>query len=217
MSGQHWRMTVYDLVTGAPTVLPARSHGFVYAAQGVAEFGAATRAEAAATARIAEGEGVFANAGDRIETAGTAWLFELAPASLPLRAATGLVPVLSRIAVVDDGPHILRADQVVSEAGAVTPAHRHRGPGIRRLERGLLQAEVGDAVDRIAAGGAWFETGHETVVGTNISGGTNRFVRVMLLPAELAGGLSSFLAASPAEAAKPRAATLTLFGEQPVG
>ncbi|WP_204323924.1 hypothetical protein, partial [Stenotrophomonas maltophilia] len=75
---------------------------------------------------------------------------------------------------------ILRADRVESKAGAQTPAHRHRGPGIRRLEHGLLRAEVGDALDRIGAGGAWFESGHETVVGTNISGGTNIFVRVML-------------------------------------
>ena len=217
MSGQHWRMTVYDLAAGAPAVLPARSHGFVYAAHEAVELGAATRADAAAIATIAEGEGAFVNTGDRIETTGTAWLFEIAPASLPLRREPGLSPVLSRIAVIDDGPHILRADRVEAPAGAVTPAHRHRGPGIRRLERGLLEAEVGDAVDRIAAGAAWFETGHETVVGTNISGGANRFVRVMLLPAELAGGLSSFVAASPAEAAKPRAVALTLFGEQPVG
>ena len=112
MSGQHWRMTVYDLAAGAPAVLPARSHGFVYAAHEAAELGAAIRADAAAIATIAEGEGAFVNAGDRIETTGTAWLFEIAPASLPLRREPGLLPVLSRIAVIDDGPHILRADLV---------------------------------------------------------------------------------------------------------
>ena len=98
---------------------------------------------------------------------------------------------------------VCRADRVESQPGAQTPAHRHRGPGIRRLASGLLCAEVGDHLDRIGAGGAWFETGHETVVGTNVSGGVNVFVRVMLLPTELAGGKSSFIAATPAWAVRP--------------
>lgn len=212
MSGQHWRMTVYDLGPGAACAVQERSFGFIYAERGEAAVTAGGRTEP-----VAPGEGAFAAAGDRIASTGNAWLYEIAPSSLPLRFDAGLSPVLSRIAIVDDGPHILRADRVESQAGAQTPAHRHRGPGIRRLEHGLLSAEVGDALDRIGAGGAWFESGHETVIGTNISGGTNIFVRVMLLPAELAGGLSSFVAASPADAAKPRAVNLRLFGERPVG
>ncbi|MGL4285944.1 MAG: hypothetical protein ACRCVA_06350 [Phreatobacter sp.] len=212
MSGQHWRMTVYDLGAGETCAVSARSFAFIYA-----ERGEATVASGGRTEPVAPGEGAFAVAGDRIASTGNAWLYEIAPSSLPLRFDAGLSPVLSRIAILDDGPHILRADRVESQAGAQTPAHRHRGPGIRRLEHGLLRAEVGDELDRISAGGAWFETGHETVVGTNISGGTNIFVRVMLLPAELAGGQSSFVAVSPAEATKPRAVNLRLFGECPVG
>lgn len=212
MSGQHWRMTVYDLGAGAAFAVSARSSAFVYAERGEASVASGHRTEP-----VAAGDGAFAAAGDRITSTGNAWLYEIAPSSLPLRFDAGLSPVLSRIAVVDDGPHILRADRVESQADAQTPAHRHRGPGIRRLEHGLLRAEVGDQLDRVGAGGAWFETGHETVIGTNISGGTNIFVRVMLLPAELAGGLSSFVAATPADAAKPRAVNLRLFGERPVG
>jgi hypothetical protein len=141
-------------------------------------------------------------------------VYEITPGATPPRLNDGLSPVLSRVAVVSEGDQLLRADRVESPAGAQTPAHRHRGPGIRRLASGLLRAEVGDHLDRIGAGGAWFETGHETVVGTNISGGINVFVRVMLLPTELAGGKSSFIAATPADAAKPRDVKLTLFGER---
>lgn len=109
---------------------------------------------------------------------------------------------------------MIRADRVESPSGAQTPAHRHRGPGIRRLERGQLLAQVGDRIDRIEAGQAWFESGQETVVGLNISGGGNAFIRVMLLPSDLAGGRSSFIAATSEDAAKPRAANVRLFGER---
>jgi hypothetical protein len=211
MSGQHWRMTVYDLGAGTACTVAERSHAFVYA-----ERGEAAVASGGARQAIATGDGAFAEAGAVVTSTGNAWLYEIAPSSLPLRFDEGLSPVLSRIAVVDEGPHILRADRVESQAGAQTPAHRHRGPGIRRLQFGLVRAEVGDELDRIGAGGAWFETGHESVVGTNISGGVNAFIRVMLLPAELAGGKSSFVATTEADAAKPRAVNLRLFGERPV-
>jgi hypothetical protein len=211
MSGQHWRMTVYDLGRGASCAVSDRSYGFVYA-----QDGAASITTGGVSQTIEPGDGAFATVGARVASPGNAWFYEIAPSSLPLRFEVGLEPALSRIAILDEGSHILRADRVESQAGAQTPAHRHRGPGIRRLEHGLLRAEVGEDLDRVSAGGAWFETGHESVVGTNISGGVNIFVRVMLLPAELAGGKSSFIATTAADAAKPRAVNLRLFGELPI-
>jgi quercetin dioxygenase-like cupin family protein len=207
MSRQQWRISVYDLGAGQSCAVTASGHAFVYAAGGDATVAGAT---------IAAGEGAFASGGEAITSAGGAWLYEIAPGAPPPRNEDGLSPVLSRLAVLGEGEHMLRADRVESQAGARTPAHRHRGPGIRRLESGLLIAEVGDDLDRIGAGGAWFETGHETVVGSNISGGVNVFIRVMLLPVELAGGQSSFIAATPADADKPRAVNLRLFGERPI-
>jgi hypothetical protein len=205
MSARQWRMSVYDLNSGANCAVAAGGHAFVYAATG----SATVAGEALDT-----GDGAFAGAGDAISSFGDAWLFEIASGAMPPRLEDGLSPVLSRIVMLGEGDQLLRADRVESPAGAQTPAHRHRGPGIRRLASGLLRAEVGDHLDRIGAGGAWFETGQETVVGTNISGGTNVFVRVMLLPTELAGGKSSFIAATPADAAKPRDVKLLLFGER---
>jgi hypothetical protein len=205
MSAQQWRMSVYDLNSGASCAVAAGGHAFVYAAVG--------RATVAGEA-LDTGEGAFAGAGDAIASFGDVWVYEIASSATPPRLDEGLSPVLSRVAVLGEGEHMLRADRVESQAGAQTPAHRHRGPGIRRLASGLLRAEVGDHLDRIGAGGAWFETGHETVVGTNVSGGVNVFVRVMLLPTELAGGKSSFIAATPADAAKPRDVKLRFFGER---
>ncbi|WP_439495406.1 hypothetical protein [Bosea sp. (in: a-proteobacteria)] len=207
MSRQQWRISVYDLGAGKSCVVAAAGHAFAYAAGGDATVAGAT---------VAAGDGAFAAGGEAVTSSGGAWLYEIAPGAAPPRIEDGLSPVLSRLAVLGEGEHMLRADRVESQAGARTPAHRHRGPGIRRLESGLLIAEVGDDLDRIGAGGAWFETGHETVVGSNISGGVNVFIRVMLLPVELAGGKSSFIAATPADADKPRAVNLRLFGERPI-
>ena len=110
------------------------------------------------------------------------------------------------------GPAIVRADRVEFPPGAVTPRRRHHGPGLRRLLKGCLLAELGDAIMRLDAGDARFERGAEDVVGSNVGEGPAAFVRVLVLPAELAGGASSFAAADEAEAAKPRAVKLRLLG-----
>jgi hypothetical protein len=208
MSDVQWRITAYDLDRDGQYSVPAEATTFVYAAQGKASVSGHGSEQV-----VEMGEGLFAGLGARIASTGNAWLFEIGPIGTEIRVDHGVSPVISRIARIDKGVYIIRADRVESQAGARTPAHRHRGPGVRRLERGVLRAEVGDHLDRIAAGGAWFETGQERVVGTNISGGANVFVRVMLLPAELMGGKSSFIPMTPADAAKPRPVNLRLFGE----
>jgi hypothetical protein len=199
------RMTVYDLHPAANVRLEAGHLAFAFAHSGEM---------LVAGKPIASSEGDFVRPGEAVSTTGCAWLFEVSPGNASVRP--GLSPVLSRLVTPPDEDLMLRADRVESTDGAQTPAHRHRGPGIRRLLHGLLLADVGGHLDRIGPEQPWFESGTEAVVGKNISGGTNAFVRVMLLPAALAGGQSSFIAMSPKEAAKPRAATIRLLGEHPV-
>lgn len=212
MSDRDWRITVYDLGKDGRYSVPVQATTFVYVEQGEARLGLQSGEHG-----VLMGDGLFAGPGAQVASTGCAWLFEIGPSGTAILVDRGVSPVISRIATIDDGPYMIRADRVESQAGVQTPAHRHRGPGVRRLERGLLRAEVGDHLDRIAAGGAWFETGQERVVGTNISGDVNVFVRVMLLPAELMGGKSSFIPMTPADAAKPRAVNLRLFGEHNLG
>ncbi|MFN6999888.1 hypothetical protein [Elioraea tepidiphila] len=100
-------------------------------------------------------------------------------------------------------PMLLRADRVDFPPGAVTPRHGHAGPGIRRLLAGRLFAEIGETHRRIDAGEAWFESGLEPVVGHNIAP-ASAFVRCMVLDPDLLGR-PTFRAASPEDAAKPRA------------
>lgn len=202
-----FRMTAYELCSDAVIRMQPDTVSAIFARQGEA---------VVVDERVAEDGAAFALAGEALSTSGCAWLFELGPAEARLRREEGLQPILSRIATAPEGELILRIDRVGSAAGAQTPAHRHRGPGIRRLVSGLLHAEVGGHFDRIGPGQAWFESGREDVVGTNVSGGDNSFVRVMLLPSELAGGVSSFVAASPVDAAKPRAAQIQILGERKI-
>jgi len=204
MARQH-RITVYDLLPQASHRLPLDHLAFVFAQSGDAMAG---------SRRLVEGAGDFVQPGEAVSTAGCAWLFDVAPGNEAVRLDAGLSPVLSRIVILPEEDFVVRADRVESEAGARTPAHRHQGPGIRRLQQGLLLADVGANLDRIGPGQAWFESGMEAVIGTNVSGGRNAFVRVMLLPASLRGGQSSFIAMTPEEAAKPRAANIRLLGEQ---
>jgi hypothetical protein len=207
MSNPSWRMTVYDLAPASRCTVALGGHAFVYAAGGPLTV---------AGTDIATGEGAFAGEGDIIASSHPAWVYEVVPGMAAARREAALSILLSRLVVVPKGGCMIRADRVESLSGAQTPAHRHRGPGIRRLERGQLLAQVGDCIDRIEAGQAWFESGQETVVGLNISRGVNAFIRVMLLPSDLAGGHSSFIAATSEDAAKPRAADVRLFGERPI-
>ena len=112
-----------------------------------------------------------------------------------------------------EGSFFVRADAVTSPSGAQTPRHGHRGPGIRRLLKGRLLAQMDETIVQISAGQAWYESQGHWIIGTNISQDENTFIRVMVLPNDLAGGQSSFVPFSPEEARKKRDVSYHLFGE----
>lgn len=210
MTAQTWRISVYDLaLRSGETTLSGSGYRFVYAASGRVE------------ARFSDGEaaaetddGFLARGALELRGSGTAWVYDADPAGSAPIEAEGVSLVLSRRFTLPDGEkRLIRADRVQSSSGSRTPRHGHRGPGIRRLLFGRLMAEVADGYDRIEAGQPWFETGHEPVVGINIHTGDSAFVRMMVLPVDLAGGKTSFMPTTPEDALKPRAVTFRLFGE----
>lgn len=206
------RLSVYDLALGPDaSSIAVTGTAFVYIASGTAQL-----ADQAGSAAIEADNGQFVTGAFTIAGSGTAWLYEFAPASQPVLDGASISLVISRrLPRAFDGNRIFRADRVESNPGAQTPLHGHRGPGIRRLLKGRLHAFIGeDAVDRLDAGHAWFETGTDWVIGKNIHDSASAFVRVMILPAELAGGTSSFVPATAEEASKPRSVTYRLFGER---
>ncbi len=147
----------------------------------------------------------------RIEGSGELWTFELSAQS-----AAQLTPdQQSRCIIAHDidldpeAPVVLRADRVEFPEGMETPRHGHKGAGIRRLYRGRLVAEIGSEFRRIDSGDAWFETGHEPVIGRNIAP-SSAFVRALALQPEL-HGKPTFIPWSDAEAAKPRGTQRTEY------
>lgn len=204
---QH-RLSVYDLAVSAePRKIGVSGVAFVYVASGTAVVDGT---------EVAEDDGYFVDGPFDISGNGTAWLYEFAPISQPVLEGEGISLVISRrLPQAYTGERIFRADRVESNPGSQTPLHGHRGPGIRRLLKGRLHAYIGEDSERIDAGHAWFETGKDWVIGKNIHDSASAFVRVTILPAELAGGISSFVPASEEEAKKPRSVTYRLFGERP--
>ena len=146
-----------------------------------------------------------------IHGSGELWTFELSAES-----AGQLTPhQQSRCIIAHDidldpaAPVVLRADRVEFPEGMETPRHGHKGAGIRRLYRGRLVAEIGHEFRRIESGDAWFETGHDPVIGRN-SAPSSAFVRALALQPEL-HGKPTFIPWSDAEAAKPRGTQRTEY------
>lgn len=205
-----WRMAVYDLPLDENTVsLPDGATRFFYVREGTA----VVRSGGNAT-ELAADDGVISVGRADLHGSGMVWVYEAGPHRMAfIDAASASLVLARRVQLGPPGPILFRADRIESPAGSATPRHGHRGPGLRRLLYGRLMGEIGDGHERIDPGHAWFETGKDPVIGTNIHTGTSAFVRAMLLPPELYGGGTSFVAADPTEAAKPRAVTNRIFGE----
>jgi hypothetical protein len=205
-----WRMTVYDLHLNWDTAeLPAGVHRFLYALDGQVSV-----ATGNAKIDLPADDGMFSQGVTQITGPGTIWVYEIGPDEPPSRPDPSRSIVLSRRFTLElPPPWLLRADRIESSPGSATPRHGHRGPGMRRLIKGRLLAQIGDDFERIDPGHAWFETGNDPVIGTNVHIGNSAFVRVMLLPIELQGGKSSFVPTTAEDASKPRAVMQRLFGE----
>ncbi len=204
------RISVFDVALAeAGLDLPEGAERFVYVLNGEGRL-----VDAAGSSALAADTGRFCRGGGRLAGEGVAWVFEISP-DRPRLAGPRASLVLSRpIPAAPDGPGLLRADRIEMRADTVTPRHRHRGPGIRRLLRGGILGEIGDSFERIDPGHAWFESGDDPVIGTNLHPGGSAFVRVMVLPAELLGGKTSFVATDAGEAAKPRLVQNRVFEER---
>jgi quercetin dioxygenase-like cupin family protein len=168
--------------------------------------------EAGNTVELETGECRLFEAAIALHGPGEAWTFELSAsqAEMAVTAAERDRVILARL--IDRNPTepvLVRADRVEFPPGVVTPKHGHKGPGIRRLIEGRLVAEIGDQVQRIDAGDAWFESGLDPVVGLTVAP-ASAFVRVMVLDPALLGK-PTFIPWSAEDAAKPRGTERTLF------
>jgi quercetin dioxygenase-like cupin family protein len=111
--------------------------------------------------------------------------------------------------------YLMRCDRVDFPPGGIAYTHTHQGPGIRCLVRGRLTVETQGRTSPIRPGEAWFESGPEPVYAAASSTEPTSFVRVMILPAALAGK-SSIRYVDPADQDKPRTQSYTVFVDQPI-
>jgi quercetin dioxygenase-like cupin family protein len=206
------RLTVYDLAPGSCSPFDAAAARYVFVVDGTVCLDAPD-----GSAVLSAGHGAPIPAAADLAVHGTAWLCESAPAETGLADPAQASVVLSKSFDFPEASEALfRVDRIDLTAGARTPVHFHRGPGIRRLLYGRVRVAIGDDVLGVGPGGAWFEPGDEPVLGENAEDGASAFLRVSLLPIELIGGKSSFRPASAAEAAKPRAVGQGLLHERAV-
>jgi quercetin dioxygenase-like cupin family protein len=102
------------------------------------------------------------------------------------------------------------------EPGGVALPHRHRGGGIRCLLPGALEVTVGEgAPRRVRPGEAWFESGREPVLARAAEAEATSFIRCSIQPREIRGR-SSILYVDPADAARSRPRTYTVFVDDPI-
>ena len=149
------------------------------------------------------------------------WRFEIVPASAAddgRLAGPGLrsaVKLAAETVLPEADGWLMRCDRVDFPPGAVTPKHTHKGPGIRCLLSGAVDAKIGDTRRVYHAGQAWFEAGPDPVVGTPSASAPTAFVRWMVLPRALLG-LPSFRYWDEAAKAVPRSQSFRLFFDEPM-
>jgi hypothetical protein len=120
------------------------------------------------------------------------WRWELAPiGGAPILAAgrhsTSRVKLSTPIERLAASKVLMRADSVTFPPGGCAYLHTHQGPGIRCLIDGGIRIDMEGASSCYAPGGAWFEAGPAPVFAQAAQDRASRFIRVMILPAELKG------------------------------
>lgn len=110
---------------------------------------------------------------------------------------------------------LVRCDRVDFAPGGIAYRHVHPGPGIRRLLFGELTIEAEDGLHTYGPGEAWFEGADYPVLARASPSDDTAFVRVMFVPAELAGR-RTIRYLDPADEDRPKLQRATILLEEPL-
>jgi hypothetical protein len=113
------------------------------------------------------------------------------------------------------GELLMRGDSVAFPPGGCAYLHRHQGPGIRCLIDGGIRIDTHGRSTSFGPGGAWYESGPDAVFAQAASDRTSRFIRVMILPRELAGK-SSIQYVNEEDKAKPKSQQYKIYADAPI-
>jgi len=142
------------------------------------------------------------------------WRWELAPTAGvavlgPAAATASRVKLCCELAWPIAESLLMRCDSVAFPPGGCAYLHTHQGPGIRCLIDGGIRIDTEGTSHCYAPGGAWFEAGPEPVFAQAADRPT-RFMRVMVLPAQLLGQ-SSIAYVNAEDRAKPKSQRYKMY------
>ena len=119
---------------------------------------------------------------------------------------------------IDDPPvgdWLVRCDRVDFPPGGVAYRHTHPGPGIRVLLHGRIRIDSAGESHEYGPGEWWFESGPEPVYAAASETEESAFVRVMLVPPELAGQ-RTIRYVDAADEDKPKLQRARIYLEEPL-
>lgn len=149
------------------------------------------------------------------------WRWELAPEDSEPIPARGIGETsIENLSAPLNGPDpvsdwIMRCDSVKFPIGGTALTHTHQGPGIRCLRQGQIRIDTPAGSTHYLPGQAWFEAGPDPVFAQASELECTKFVRVMILPAELRGK-SSIQYVNPDDHEKPKSQRYTGYVDEPI-
>jgi hypothetical protein len=145
--------------------------------------------------------------------------WELVDSSMPLCFLNDESKLLlsSKMALDASRGYLLRCDRVDFPAGGEALTHTHQGGGTRCLLFGSIRIDTQGVSHTYGPLGAWFEAGPDPVYAAADLAHASAFVRVMVLPLELLGGLSSIKYERAEDRDKPKSQRYQIFIDEPIG
>ena len=150
----------------------------------------------------------------------TIWRWELARGDQgsTVACAPGMIThekLSAYLETMPKGDLLMRGDSVAFPPGGCAYRHCHQGPGIRCLIEGGIRIDTHGRSTSYGPGGAWYESGPDAVFPQAAEDRPSRFVRVMVLPRDLAGK-SSIQYVNEDDKAKPKTQTYKIYANAPI-
>ena len=150
----------------------------------------------------------------------TCWRWELARGDRgsTVACAPGMITREKLSAYLETAPKgdwLMRGDSVGFPPGGCAYTHTHQGPGIRCLVEGGIRIDTHGRSTSYGPGGAWYESGPDAVFAQAAPDKPSRFIRVMILLADLIGK-SSIGYVNEEDKAKPKTQQYKIYADAPV-
>jgi hypothetical protein len=148
----------------------------------------------------------------------TVWRWELShgeAAAFNAAEVSTRIKLSASLDTLPEGELLLRGDSVAFPPGGTALTHTHQGPGIRCMIEGGIRIDTHGRSTSYGPGGAWFETGPDTVFAQADLARASRFIRTMILPRALLGQ-SSIRYAYEEDKAKPKSQKYQVFVDRPI-